>query len=52
MAYKLLGYAVWNGGKWYMRRRFGMRASRKAMVLGVVGVGAVALAARSKSRSS
>ena len=21
MGYKLLGYAVWQGGKWYLRRR-------------------------------
>jgi len=21
MGYKLLGYVVWQGGKWYMRRR-------------------------------
>ena len=23
--YKLLGYAVWQGGKWYMRRRVPVR---------------------------
>ena len=22
MGYKLLGYAVWQGGKWYLRRKF------------------------------
>ena len=22
MGYKLLGYIVWQGGKWYVRRRF------------------------------
>jgi hypothetical protein len=52
MAYKLLGYAVWNGGKWYVRRRFGVLASRKAMALGVVAVGVLALAAKRKGSSS
>jgi hypothetical protein len=35
-----------------MRRRFGMRTSRKAMALGVLGLGVVALAAKRKSRAS
>lgn len=46
MAYKLLGYAVWQGAKWYLRRR--MQGSRRkaaiaglsaAVVLGVVAAG-------------
>ncbi len=46
MGYKLLGFAVWQGSKWYMRRRFtGLRrkvaiAGLSAMVVaGVVAAG-------------
>ena len=48
MGYKILGFVVWNGGKWYLRRRFGMLASRKALAVGVVGVAVAALAAGGK----
>jgi hypothetical protein len=54
-AEKLLGYAVWEGGKWYVRHRYLRRLpSRRAIALGGVGaitVGAVAatLARRSSS---
>jgi hypothetical protein len=47
MGYKLLGFAVWQGGKWYMRRRFkGFR--RKAAIAGVSAmvVAGVVLAGR------
>lgn len=40
MGYKVLGFAVWQGGKWYVRRRMtGMRAK-----LALAGIGAVAVA--------
>jgi hypothetical protein len=33
MGYKVLGFAVWHGGKWYLRRRLrGVR--RKAAIAG------------------
>jgi hypothetical protein len=35
-AYKLLGFAVWNGGKWYVRRRF---AVRRVALKGAAGAG-------------
>jgi hypothetical protein len=35
MGYKLLGYAVWQGGKWYIRRRYG-DTPRKLMAGGIV----------------
>jgi hypothetical protein len=41
MFYKLLGMAVWNGGKWYVGRRFGPNVRTKALAAG----GGVALAA-------
>jgi hypothetical protein len=51
MGYKILGYAVWRGGKWYLRRRF-PGAGRKAAVAGGVGVlvaGGVAFAVLRRS---
>ncbi|HEV3046730.1 MAG TPA: hypothetical protein VGY13_05155 [Solirubrobacteraceae bacterium] len=46
--YRLLGYAVWHGGRWYLRRRL---PSRRKLVLGASGAllasaGALALAKR------
>jgi hypothetical protein len=45
--YRLLGFAVWQGGKWYLRRRL---PSPRTVVLGglLVGAGATALAALAK----
>jgi hypothetical protein len=34
MGYKLLGFAVWQGGKWYVRRRVA-GAARKAALGGL-----------------
>ncbi|MBV9836999.1 MAG: hypothetical protein JO156_02685 [Solirubrobacterales bacterium] len=42
MGYKLLGFAVWQGGKWYARRR--LRGARRKLVIaglsaaGVLGI--------------
>jgi hypothetical protein len=44
-AYKLLGYAVWHGGKWYLRRR--LPSPRKIAISGLaaaVGLTAAAVA--------
>jgi hypothetical protein len=38
--YKLLGYAVWQGGKWYVRRRLPLR--RLAIVGALAGGGLLA----------
>ncbi|MDQ6777797.1 MAG: hypothetical protein M3071_16660 [Actinomycetota bacterium] len=35
MKYKVLGFAVWNGARWYLRRRYADK-SRKLFVAGVV----------------
>ncbi|MCW3032277.1 MAG: hypothetical protein JWM60_622 [Solirubrobacterales bacterium] len=40
--YRLLGIAVWNGGKWYLRRRV---AVRRLALKGALGAGALAGAA-------
>jgi hypothetical protein len=35
--YEILGFAVWNGGKWYVRRRYGsMIPSRRVFAAGLV----------------
>ncbi len=36
MGYKILGFAVWQGGKWYLRRRF-QGAPRKLAIVGLAG---------------
>jgi hypothetical protein len=41
--YKLLGFAVWRGGKWYLRKRGPSR--RKLVLAGAGGVTAAAGAA-------
>jgi hypothetical protein len=45
--YRILGYAVWHGGKWYLRRRL---PSTRVLVLSAAGaaaaVSAVALLTR------
>jgi hypothetical protein len=50
MFYRLLGMAVWKGGKLYLRRRYGGRPPAKFMAalggLLVVGVAGALLAAR------
>ena len=51
MGYKVLGFVVWQGAKWYLRRRFsgaGRKAAIAALAGGlIVGGAAVAHAARS-----
>ncbi|MEA2273739.1 MAG: hypothetical protein QOI98_2447 [Solirubrobacteraceae bacterium] len=49
MGYKLLGMAVWKGGKWYVRREYGhLVPSRGVVLAGLVAlvVAALALAGR------
>ena len=38
-AYKALGFAVWRGGMWYLRRRYGFA---KRIGVGLLAAGAVA----------
>jgi hypothetical protein len=49
VGYKILGYAVWNGAKWYLRRRYAGTA--KFAAAGLVGAAVVALAVRKASSS-
>jgi hypothetical protein len=49
MAYKILGYVVWNGGKLYLRHRF---ATRRLLAAGVVGLGVAGLTVLANRRNS
>ena len=40
MGYKVLGFAVWQGGKWYVRRRMSGTPAKVALA----GIGALVLA--------
>jgi hypothetical protein len=42
-AYKLLGFLVWNGGKWYLRRR--LPSPRRVAIGGLLAGGALTAAA-------
>jgi multidrug transporter EmrE-like cation transporter len=45
MAYKALGFAVWHGGGWLLRRRYGhLVPSRRVGTAGVVGLAVTVLA--------
>jgi hypothetical protein len=48
MGYKVLGFAVWQGAKWYLRRKF-PGAGRKLAIAGAAGAvlaGGAAIALR------
>ena len=50
MGYKLLGFAAWQGGKWYLRRRFnGTRRKLAVAALAAALVGGVVAAQRQPS---
>jgi hypothetical protein len=44
IGYKVLGMAVWHGGKWYLHRRY-PGAARKSAIAAVAAVAFVGLAA-------
>ena len=52
MGYKVLGFVVWQGGKWYVRRRFG-GAPRKLIAGGLLAlvIGGAVFAQRQASSS-
>jgi hypothetical protein len=54
MGYKLLGYVVWKGAKWYLGRRVGSPPGRtKAMLAGgalLLGAGAIVILGRSAAK--
>ena len=47
MGYKILGFAVWQGTKWYLRRRVGGTKSKAAVAgLGVALLAGAVIASR------
>ncbi len=40
MGYKVLGFVVWQGGKWYVRKRYSGTAGKAALA----GIGAAVIA--------
>lgn len=52
--YKALGFVVWKGGMWYLRRRYGVAKRVGAGTVLAVGLaaGAVALAQRRHANSA
>jgi hypothetical protein len=53
MFYKLLGYVVWNGGKVFLRKRYGSSYVPKGVLIGgaVAAVGGAALVAAASRRN-
>ncbi|MBV9309784.1 MAG: hypothetical protein JOZ73_03075 [Solirubrobacterales bacterium] len=52
MGYKALGFVVWQGGKWYVRRRYGdVRMKLAVAAAGAAVVTGLGLAAASRQRS-
>jgi hypothetical protein len=55
MGYKALGYVVWNGGKWYLKRKYGVGSSShrgRNVAVGLAGVAIVALAVGGSRRAA
>jgi hypothetical protein len=54
MGYKILGFAVWNGGKWYVKRRYlgGGSSAKRYAALGLVALGVGALVVKGTHRGA
>jgi hypothetical protein len=53
VGYKILGYAVWNGGKWYVKQRYGSGGGAKRYAaLALIGVAVAALVVKGSRRES
>jgi hypothetical protein len=50
MGYKVLGFVVWHGGKWYLRRKYGKQA--RTVVLGALLAGGIVAALVATRRNS
>ena len=52
MGYKLLGFVVWQGSKWYVRRRMsGVRGKIAVAAVSAAVIGGVVLAGRQAASS-
>ena len=50
MRYKILGFVVWKGGSWYVRRRYGrLLPSRRMVAAGIVLVAVARLAVKARA---
>jgi len=53
MGYKILGFTVWRGAKWYLHRRYGRWVpSRKLVAAGVVAAAVASVIAVGAKRDS
>jgi hypothetical protein len=53
MGYKIIGYVVWNGGKWYFKQRYAPHSTaRRVTAFGIVGVAVAALVVAGSRRAS
>jgi hypothetical protein len=50
MRYKLLGFAVWHGARWYARRRYGHLVPSRRVLAGVMVVSTVSALAIAATR--
>ena len=50
MGYKILGFAIWNGAKWYLKGRYGR--NKRLAAAGIVGLAVVGLAVASSRRAA
>ncbi|MDX6677909.1 MAG: hypothetical protein QOE31_1961 [Solirubrobacteraceae bacterium] len=51
MRYKLLGYAVWQGARWYVRRRVRRLVPSRRVATGAIVVSAIGVVALVAARS-
>ena len=53
MGYKILGFTVWHGGLWFLRRRYGhVLPSRRTATAGIVTLAVAGLALAAARRES
>jgi hypothetical protein len=50
MRYKLLGFAVWKGARWYVQRRYGRLIPSRRVLTGALVVSAVSAMAFAATR--
>jgi hypothetical protein len=50
MGYKLLGIVVWNGAKWFLRRKSGAAMAAKPLLAGGLVLALIGVAVAAKKR--
>ena len=51
MRYKVLGFAVWHGARWYVRRRISRLVPSRRVTMGMIVAGAVGVVALVAARN-